>query len=273
MNIKPDVVNFHFVDYCNYSCCYCFVKKDNRIASLSRCKIIVDNIAEYFSSIHVRGRINLVGGEVFMCTYLQQIIDYINARGIDVSIVTNGSFLTNDFVEKNNKKISSIGISVDSLNYDTNIKIGRCQKNKTISKIELIDLCNIIKKSGIKLKINHCISKFNCNEDISQFITDVQPDRFKIFQMSIVEGINERCKNMQVAREEFELCCEKYKSLHAVIEKEEEMKESYLMIDSIGDFYIDRSDAPLGNAVTESFTEMMKKAKLDDTSFKKRYIF
>ena len=271
MNIKPDVVNFHFVDFCNYSCCYCFVKKDNRLASFQHCMMIIDNIAEYFSLIQVRGRINLVGGEIFMCTYLQQIIDYINAKNIDVSIVTNGSLLTKDFIIKNSQKISYIGISVDSLEHNTNIKIGRCQKNKTINKNELIDICKFIKDRGIKLKINHCISKYNFNEDISDFIKTVAPNRFKIFQMSIVEGINDKCKQMQVTQEEFEKCCNKYKKLNPVIENEYEMKGSYLMIDSIGDFYIDRSDAAIGNAIYESFIEMMNRAQLDDTSFAKRY--
>ena len=29
MNIKPNVVNLHFIDFCNYKCAYCFVKKEN----------------------------------------------------------------------------------------------------------------------------------------------------------------------------------------------------------------------------------------------------
>ena len=272
MNVKPNVINFHFVDFCNFACRYCFVKKINRMSSFHNIKLIVDNLADYFDSIHAPGRINLVGGEIFMCSYLQPIIDYINSKGIEVSIVTNGLLLSEDFLKENKSKISCIGISVDSLDYNTNMAIGRCCGNKVLEQGELISKCLLIKKLGYKLKINHCISKYNIDENISDFISVVKPDRFKIFQMSIVKGINDSVRDKQVTKKEFEITCEKYKMFNPVIEKESDMKTSYLMIDSSGDFYIDRSDAPIGNVLEESFISLMSRAKLDDASFVKRYI-
>lgn len=49
------------------------------------------------------------------------------------------------------------------------------------------NICNKIKKSGIKLKINTCLSKLNCNEDFNDFINEVKPDRYKILQMNCSE--------------------------------------------------------------------------------------
>ncbi len=272
MNIKPDVVNLHFVDYCNYRCSYCFVKKENIMTSFLNIKLIVENLKRYFTSIGVCGRINLVGGEIFMCNYLQEIIDYIWYKGIKVSIVTNGNLLTKEFIESNRNKIESIGISVDSLDHDTNVKIGRCSKGETLSKEKLTKICKIIKDNQIKLKINHCLSKYNEKEDIVDFINNVSPDRFKIFQMSIVEGINDKSKNMQLTYEEFKNACKKYVNCNSIIEEASEMKSSYLMIDSKGDFYIDRSDAPIGNVINEDFIALMEKGNLDSASFAKRYI-
>lgn len=207
-----------------------------------------------------------------MCNYLQEIIDYIWYKGIKVSIVTNGSLLTKEFIESNRNKIESIGISVDSLNHDTNVKIGRCSKGESLSKEKLIEICNIIKDNQIKLKINHCLSKYNEKEDIVDFINNVSPDRFKIFQMSIGEGINDKSKNMQLTYEEFKNACKKYVNCNPIIEEASEMKSSYLMIDSKGNFYIDRSDAPIGNVINEDFIALMEKGKLDSASFAKRYI-
>lgn len=272
MNIKPNVVNFHFVDYCNYHCCYCFVKKANRMTSFLNIVNIVDNIAEYFKNLKVRGRINLVGGEIFMCSYLQQIIDYIYSKDIDVSIVTNGYLLTKEFIERNKTKICCIGISVDSLNLETNKLIGRCFNKQTLDKNKLINLCEIIKSNNIKLKINYCLSKFNYAEDISKFIEIIKPDRFKIFQMTVIDSINGKCKNMQLSNKEFEECCNKYKYMNPIIEHEEEMKSSYLMIDSDGNFFVDKSVAPIGNAITDNFTKMMTYADIDCVSYSKRYI-
>lgn len=272
INIKPNVVNFHFVDYCNYHCCYCFVKKANRMTSFLNIVNIVDNIAEYFKNLKVRGRINLVGGEIFMCSYLQQIIDYIYSKDIDVSIVTNGYLLTKEFIERNKTKICCIGISVDSLNPETNKLIGRCFNKQTLDKNKLINLCEIIKSNNIKLKINYCLSKFNYAEDISKFIEIIKPDRFKIFQMTVIDSINGKCKNMQLSNKEFEECCNKYKYMNPIIEHEEEMKSSYLMIDSDGNFFVDKSVAPIGNAITDNFTKMMTYADIDCVSYSKRYI-
>ena len=41
---KPNVVNLHFIDHCNYSCRYCFVKKESKMLSLENIKIIINNI-------------------------------------------------------------------------------------------------------------------------------------------------------------------------------------------------------------------------------------
>ncbi len=88
----------------------------------------------------------------------------------------------------------------------------------------------------------------------------------------MIKECNDSVRDKQVAKKEFEITCEKYKMFNPVIEKESDMKSSYLMIDSSGDFYIDRSDAPIGNLLEESFISLMSRTKFDDASFVKRYI-
>lgn len=271
MNIKPSVVNFHFVDFCNYNCIYCFVKKISRMTSFLKFTLIIDNIEKYFHSSKIHGRINLVGGEVFVCSYLQDVIDYAFKKNIDVSLVTNGSLLTKEFIIDNKDKLTSIGISVDSLNEDTNIKIGRCQKNKVLNNDSIIELCECIKSNGIKLKINHCVSKMNIDEDISWFIDKVKPDRFKIFQMTVVEGINDKASDLQINSQEFERYCEKYKHFNPVIENEDEMKSSYLIIDSDGDIYFNSANKRLGNALSDDLYKIIDTNSFNEKAYLKRY--
>lgn len=271
MSFKPNIINLHFIDFCNYNCSYCFVKKENKILSLENIKTVIENISSYFIKNNLVGRINLVGGEIFLCSYLQEIIDYICKLNIEVSIVTNGSLIDEKFIINNVGKIYTIGLSIDSLNENTNIKIGRCCKGKSITQDQLINICKNIKKNGIKLKINHCISKFNYNENIASFIEVVEPDRFKVFQMTVVEGINDLSKQNQISKEEFDFCCEKYKHLNPIIENEEEMSNSYLIIDSLGDFYCDKKNKPLGNLLKDSFDDLVNNLEIDIKSFKKRY--
>ena len=57
---------------------------------------------------------------------------------------------------------SIIGISIDSLNKNTNVLIGRSVKNSVLSKDDYIDLCKKIKLVGctIKNKYSYKQSKF-----------------------------------------------------------------------------------------------------------------
>ena len=270
--MKLNVINFHFIDYCNYSCKYCFVKKENKMLSLDECMKVVDNINDYFLANNISdGRINLVGGEVFIAKYLDELIDYIYKKNIKVSIVTNGFLLNESFIKRNSKKLDMIGISVDSLDNYTNLYIGRCANYACLCDKDLINLCEMIHKYGIKVKINHCMSKFNMYEDISEFIKKVKPDRFKVFQMTVIEGINDRVRPMQLSREEFLKLSKKYEDLGAVIEIDEAMKDSYLMVDSKGDFYVDKEKGVIGNLLENKFSDLVINSGINIKHYILRY--
>jgi uncharacterized protein YwlG (UPF0340 family) len=67
--------------------------------------------------------------------------------------------LLQEFIHRNQNKLCMIGISLDSADDVINKLIGR----KTIKNI--IEICDSIKKTGIKLKLNLCISKHNVGYD------------------------------------------------------------------------------------------------------------
>lgn len=274
MNRKPNVINLHFTDICNYSCCYCFVKKENKCLSLKQIKKIVDNIKKYFDENELNGRINLVGGEVFLFNHLQKVIDYIYKANIKVSIVTNGSLLTKEFIINNKEKLETIGISVDSLNQETNLRIGRCCKKQVLSQEDLINICNCIKDNNIKLKINTCVSKLNLNEDLSNFILKINPDRYKIFQMMIVKGVNDSAQLYRISQEEFKQYCKKYSFLNPICENNNEMSNSYLIVDSKGNLCVDnnKNTSPIGNVLEDNFSDLILKSNLNIENFNKRYM-
>ena len=228
---KLSTINLHLTDKCNYNCKFCFVNKQNHELSLEQAKYVVDKVKRYFDLNKMNGRINLVGGEPLCYKNIQELIDYINSKNIDVSIVTNASLLTKKFILDNKNKLKMIGISVDSLNRDTNYSIGRCSNQKVLQMIDLIKLCKIIKSQGIKLKINTCVMKLNLNEDLSSFIKLVQPDRYKIFQVvpDTLFGYQNR-----ISLEEFNNYLLKYKGIKYKSETSEYMKDNYLIIDSLG---------------------------------------
>ena len=72
-----------------------------RLLSLDDWKKIIDNIV---CDVQVK-RFNLAGGEPLAAPYVQGMIDYIHACGVDCSSITNGSLLTPGFVRRNSESL------------------------------------------------------------------------------------------------------------------------------------------------------------------------
>lgn len=220
---KVTTLNFHFYDSCNFGCKHCFVNMQNRSLTFEEAKHVIDTLKDNYNY----ERINLAGGEPLLSPYLQPLIDYIVLRGFTCSLITNGSRLTEEFVELNIDKLEMIGISVDSLNDDTNKLIGR----KRIT--NLVTICKKIKQVGIKLKINVCVVSHNKDEDFTEFIEEVKPERFKIFQM-IPSPHKPASYGMIVSDDEFLAFCERHKALGPICEDSSFITNGYHIVDAEG---------------------------------------
>lgn len=161
--------------------------------------------------------------------FLQDLIDLIVELGLECSIITNGSLLTEDFVRFNHNKLSMIGISIDSMNDATNARIGR----QTIRNIESISKC--IKQHDIKLKINICVSRVNIHEDLSDWIDRIQPYRLKILQV-VPSIVSLESIRMAIDSQEFEEYCFRYRRFSPICENVKFIMESYCIVDSEGNF-------------------------------------
>lgn len=228
--MKEIKFNLHFTDFCNFHCWHCFVSKVGRELSLENIKIIGNKLARYGNENNKKIAINLAGGEPFYSTKLQAIIDHYHKLGIKLSIITNGFLIDENFIKNNASKLDMIGISVDSLNYETNLKIGRCnQLGAGLNTDRLINTCNLIKKYNIKLKINICISSINLFEDLSTFIELVKPDRLKILRV-----LSEDNFTYNISDAKWQSVYDKYAKFNPIFEDNPYMKTHYLIIDSLG---------------------------------------
>lgn len=100
----------------------------------------------------------------------------------------------------------TIGFSVDSLNDETNRKIGRCSKNgKPISAGKIVELCELIRKyaPGCRIKINTVVSALKKDEVMSDFIDEIAADRWKILRMKPFQYGSFSNIDIQVSNEEF----------------------------------------------------------------------
>ncbi|MHA1843122.1 MAG: viperin family antiviral radical SAM protein [Promethearchaeota archaeon] len=225
-------MNFHFWPYCKFKCKYCFLKFEyvKRPLSKKDCMSILLALWEFGAE-----KINFVGGEPTLCPFLGELIAYAKNLGFTTSIVSNGTVITPSFLRKYGKNIDWIGLSLDSGNEETQKALGRGNGNyvqKTINKSLMI------KKSGIKLKINTVITRLNVNEDMSAVINKIAPDRWKVFQMLIIKGQNDNeAKNLTISSSEFKNFTKRYADFNPIAENNDAMVDSYIMIDPLGRFF------------------------------------
>ena len=135
-------------------------------------------------------KINFAGGEPFMnAEFLGQLVMYcketLNLES--VSVVTNGSKVTKRWLAKYGEYLDIIAISCDSFDETTNVKIGRGTGNHLKTVVELSQKC---KEHGIMLKINTVVNRYNFHEDMNAAIEEIQPFRWKCFQVLIVPEEN-----------------------------------------------------------------------------------
>ena len=99
-NMKKEeyVINLHILEACNFKCKYCFAHFDYmKMLPVNVWKHIVDNVA---NSMYVR-RFNIAGGEPMLYPHLDELIQYIKEKGFEVSIITIGFLLSEEFIERN----------------------------------------------------------------------------------------------------------------------------------------------------------------------------
>jgi len=275
---KYNVFNYHITNRCNYHCTYCFGKFDGqRDPSLQEAKSIIDSIDTYFKENQISdGRINLAGGEPTLYEYLDELIEYASSLGIKVSIVTNGALLTAERIHSWRGKVSCIGISIDSLIKDTNLKIGRCCKNNVIELSHLEELSAAMHECDIDLKINTVVSMLNLDEDFSQLYKSLMPQKIKLFQMHLVEGINDKAKPYRVTDDEFNHFCDRHVAFASIVVSEPcgSMENSYLMINPEGKFQLNDNGKyqTFGDLNTTTLSELLKTVPLDREKFNSRYM-
>ena len=272
-----NVINLHLTNSCNYSCEFCFGKfPDENELTLEQACAVVDNIARYFLKEGItEGRINLAGGEPLLCPYLDDLIDYINAYGIKVSVITNGSLLTEERIACWKEKVYRIGLSLDSALTETNVAIGRCCKNKVISVKQAVRITQAIHRNGIKLKVNTVVSKLNVNEDMTEFYKRLKPDRLKFLQVEIVEGINGNAESLTVSKNAYGEFCKRHKHCcrDTVCEQTDDLENSYLMINPQGEFQLNDGGAykVYGNCVKEELVDIISNVPISKKKFYSRY--
>lgn len=249
------------------NCKFCFGKINKGLDT--------GNKTETFKSIcKITKSVNLVGGEPFTnITLLKSLVEIGVSNRMNISIMTNGLILTNNLDNPEVKYILShvkmIGISVDSFSEETNRKIGRISNNNCLVLEKVIQLRKMCDEYRTKLKINTVVSKLNLNEELGMCMEVASPDKWKLLQVVTSNPM------FKITDEEFQAFVSKNKyNDNVVIENEESINLSYLMVNSFGDLYINQStptNINVNNVVSNDPKEPANEFSqlLDSTCFNK----
>ena len=240
---KVPTVNYHILEACNMSCGFCFatfgdipVRED---LNQEECLALVDKLCRAGFR-----KINFAGGEPTLRKWLPELIQRAKSHNVTTSIVTNGSRITPDWLESLAGCLNIIALSIDSVDPETQRKIGRVERGKDpISAERYIDLSRRIRDSNIRLKVNTVVNRLNHTENLLSFMLAMQPERWKIFQTLPVAGQNDsQIDDFAVTGTEFEEYVERHSraessGIKIVPETNDLMTGSYVMVDPRGCFF------------------------------------
>ncbi|KAI4214002.1 MAG: hypothetical protein LQ351_003406 [Letrouitia transgressa] len=183
-------------------------------------------------------KVNFAGGEPFLnAEFLGKLAQYCKVvlKLESVSIVTNGSRVTRRWLDKYGTYIDIMAVSCDSFDEETNVKIGRGTGNHLKTVMELSQMC---KERGIKLKINTVVNQYNFREDMNKAIERIDPFRWKVFQVLIVEEENgsehtlRDARRFRISDEEWKFFCDRHRRQECFVpEGNDVMASSYLLLD------------------------------------------
>ncbi|MFN8254900.1 MAG: viperin family antiviral radical SAM protein [Bacteroidales bacterium] len=171
-----------------------------------------------------------------------------------------------------------VAISIDSLNCETNLRMGRAIAGKKPLALEYYkSVVSKVKDCGYGLKINTVVNSHNLKEDMIEFIQFSKPKRWKILQALPIKGQNDKwISEMTVTDMQFDDFIKRHQaaseSTTMVPESNSEMKGSYVMVDPAGRFFdntqgFHRYSRPILEIGVE---EAFKEVEYDNQKFKSR---
>ena len=246
---KIPSVNYHLWEPCNMRCKFCFatfqdVKRDMELPKghlpENECLSVVDRLAEAGFE-----KINFAGGEPTLCPWLPNLIKRAKNHEMVTSIVTNGSGITDPWLDGLNGSLDWIALSIDTVDPEKLKRSGRALGGgkKPMTEEEYLGIIRTVKRRGVRLKINTVITSETWQEDFTDFIRSAKPERWKLLQALRVEGQNDaHIADFEIAPEQFEAYVQRNRIVEndgiiVVPESNKMMTESYVMIDPAGRFF------------------------------------
>ncbi len=229
-------VNWHLYKPCNLKCRFCF-------ATFREVKgrLPLDESLRLLAALRAAGteKINFAGGEPTMHPEIGPLVAEARRLGFVVSIITNG-FRLDRLLDRQASDLDWVGLSVDSADEDIQAALGRGDGTHASRSLELAAR---VRRAGLRLKLNTVVTALNWREDMRAYVRVFRPDRWKVFQVLPVDGQNDgSVDDLLVTSAQFDAWVVRHRALEAegfgpVVEDNDAMTGSYLMVDPLGRFY------------------------------------
>jgi radical S-adenosyl methionine domain-containing protein 2 len=224
-------------------------------------------------------KINFAGGEPFLCPWLDKLAKRAKDLGMVTSVVTNGSLMNWSRADKVLPHLDWFVLSVDSVDPRTLQQMGRVSRHGPLAAETYLKVCQRIKDRGIRLKINTVVTAVNRRENLTSFIREAAPYRWKIMQVLPLVGPDVRNpRDFTVTSRQFSGFLRRNRlgrksGVEIVPERDRDMVGSYVMVDPAGRFYdntqgVYRYSAPILG--TEDVRGLLAGMNVSVAAFEKR---
>ncbi len=225
-------VNFHLYKPCNYRCRFCFATfRDLRgQLSLEHALLLLRLLREAGCE-----KLNFAGGEPTLHPHIGPLLAESRRLGLVTSIISNGARLT-QLLAAHATDLDWVGLSVDSADEAVQAALGRGTGGHVARSLAH---ARDIRARGLRLKLNTVVTALNWREDMSEFVRQVQPERWKVFQVLPVGGQNDGAvDDLLIDAAQFRAFVDRHASLAdnlaPIAEDNDAMTASYAMIDPLG---------------------------------------